>query len=134
MTDKKNQKNLEKLENIYEFKLVCTYSKIKDYDESEILYKMQFLQLFKLEDFHDDTINNTTELLFNYFITINKNEKVQNLIDVTTMKDDLLSGFRMFYAFPTLHMFHKLLFELYYEKDFDEENYNQLINFAKTNY
>lgn len=121
----------ENLKDKYDFSMVCTYSKIKDFDESDILYKIQFLQLFFLTDYEDSVINNTSYLLFNYF---HENNKIKELLEVTSLKDDLLTAFRMFFAFPTLYMFHKLLSDLYYEKDFDEENYNQLINFAKTNY
>jgi len=121
----------ENLKDKYDFSMVCTYSKIKDFDESDILYKIQFLQLFFLTDYEDSVINNTSYLLFNYF---NENNKIKELLEITSSKDDLLTAFRMFFAFPTLYMFHKLLSDLYYEKDFDEENYNQLINFAKTNY
>ena len=121
----------ENLKDKYDFNMLCTYSKIKDFDESDILYKIQFLQLFFLKDYNDLVINNTSYLLFNYF---NKNNKIKELLEVTSLKDDLLTAFRMFFAFPTLHMFHKLLCDFYHEKDFDEENYKQLINFAKTNY
>lgn len=121
----------ENLKDKYDFSMVCTYSKIKDFDESDILYKIQFLQLFFLKDYEDSVINNTSYLLFNYF---HENNKIKELLEVTSLKDDLLTAFRMFFAFPTLYMFHKLLSDLYYEKDFDEENYNQLINFTKTNY
>ena len=121
----------ENLEDKYDFSMICTYSKIKDFDESDILYKIQFLQLFFLKDYEDSVINNTSYLLFNYF---HENNKIKELLEVTSLKDDLLTAFRMFFAYPTLYMFHKLLSDLYYEKDFDEENYNQLINFTKTNY
>jgi hypothetical protein len=121
----------ENLKDKYEFSMICTYSKIKDFDESDILYKIQFLQLFFLTDYEDSVINNTSYLLFNYF---HENNKIKDLLEVTSLKDDLLTAFRMFFAYPTLYMFHKLLSDFYHEKDFDEENYNQLINFAKTNY
>ncbi len=121
----------ENLKDKYEFSMICTYSKIKDFDESDILYKIQFLQLFFLTDYEDSVINNTSYLLFNYF---HENNKIKDLLEVTSLKDDLLTAFRMFFAYPTLYMFHKLLSDFYHEKDFDEENYNQLINFTKTNY
>lgn len=121
----------ENLKDKYDFSMVCTYSKIKDFDESDILYKIQFLQLFFLTDYEDSVINNTSYLLFNYF---HENNKIKELLEVTSLKDDLLTAFRMFFAYPTLYMFHKLLSDFYHEKDFDEENYKQLINFAKTNY
>lgn len=121
----------ENLKDKYDFSMICTYSKIKDFDESDILYKIQFLQLFFLTDYEDSVINNTSYLLFNYF---HENNKIKELLEVTSLKDDLLTAFRMFFAYPTLYMFHKLLSDFYHEKDFDEENYNQLINFTKTNY
>ena len=121
----------ENLKDKYDFNMLCTYSKIKDFDESDILYKIQFLQLFFLTDYEDSVINNTSYLLFNYF---NENNKIKELLEVTSLKDDLLTAFRMLFAFPTLYMFHKLLCDFYHKKDFDEENYKQLINFAKTNY
>ena len=62
------------------------------------------------------------------------NDKIKEILEATSLKDDLLTSFRMFFAFPTLYMFHKLLCDFYHKKDFDEENYKQLINFAKTNY
>ena len=121
----------ENLKDKYDFSMICTYSKIKDFDESDILYKIQFLQLFFLTDYEDSVINNISYLLFNYF---HENNKIKELLEVTSLKDDLLTAFRMFFAYPTLYMFHKLLSDFYHEKDFDEENYNQLINFTKTNY
>ena len=121
----------ENLKDKYDFNMICTYSKIKDFDESDILYRIQFLQLFFLKDYDDTIINNTSYLLLNYF---DENNKLKELLEVTSLKDDLLTAFRMFFAFPTLYMFHKLLCDFYHGKDFDEENYKQLINFAKTNY
>ena len=84
-----------------------------------------------MKEYDDSVINNTSYLLFNYF---NENNKIKELLEVTSLKDDLLTAFRMFFAYPTLYMFHKLLSDFYHKKDFDEENYKQLINFAKTNY
>ena len=123
-------KNENSLNKLYNFELICTYEKIKDYDESEILYKIQFLQIFNIEEFDEEVINNITIMLFNYF---KDNEFINKLISNTSLKNNKDIAFRMFFAFPTLYMFHKLLSDLYYEKDFDEENYNQLINFTKTN-
>jgi hypothetical protein len=121
----------ENLKDKYDFNMICTYSKIKDFDESDILYRIQFLQLFFLKDYDDNIINNTTNLLFNYF---NNNDKIKELLVLTSFNEVSLLAFRTFFAFPTLHMFHKLLCDFYHKKNFDEENYNQLINFAKTNY
>lgn len=119
------------LKNNYNFDMVCTYYKIKDYEYSELLYKIQYLQLFFLEDYKDSDINYITYLLFNNFIN---NKKIKELLKSTSLKDDLLTAFRMFFAYPTLYMFHKLLSDLYYEKVVDNDNYEKLINFAKTNY
>ena len=119
------------LKNKYDFDMVCTYYRIKDYEYSELLYKIQYLQLFFLEDYKDSDINYITYLLFNYFIN---NTEIKELLKSTSFKDDLLTAFRMFFAYPTLYMFHKLLSDLYYEKFLDNENYEKLINFAKTNY
>jgi hypothetical protein len=121
----------QNLKDIYDFNMICTYCKIKDFYESDILYKIQFLQLFFLKNYDDKVINNTSYLLFKHFY---HNNKIKELLEETSLKDDLLTAFRMFFAFPTLHMFHKLLCDFYHEKDFDEENYKQLINFTKTNY
>jgi len=121
----------QNLKDIYDFNMICTYCKIKDFDESDFLYKIQFLQLFFLKNYDDKVINNTSYLLFKHFY---HNNKIKELLEETSLKDDLLTAFRMFFAFPTLHMFHKLLCDFYHEKDFDEENYKQLINFTKTNY
>ena len=64
----------ENLKDKYDFNMICTYSKIKDFDESDILYRIQFLQLFFLKDYDDSVINNTSYLLFNYF---NENNKIK---------------------------------------------------------
>ena len=56
----------ENLKDKYDFSMVCTYSKIKDFDESDILYKIQFLQLFILKDYDDSVINNNNYNLYLY--------------------------------------------------------------------
>lgn len=129
--DKETNENDDKnLNNFYNFNLICTYEKIKDFDESEILYRIQFLQLFKINSFDELVINKITILLFDNF---KENKLIDNLLSNSSFNDKG-TAFRMFFAYPTLYMFQKLISEIYFNKNIDENNYNQLINFAKTNY
>ena len=97
---------------ILDFK--CTYKKIADPDDSDNLYKLQFLQAFNLENFDDKVINKITEDLYKKFK--NKEEIIELLDSIKkkyTIEDlekvDNLSFFRFLFSYHTFSSFHNLL-------------------------
>ena len=47
--------------------IVCTYNLLKDDDESELCYKIQYLDIFGLKDYDGDIINKVIQDLENKY-------------------------------------------------------------------
>ena len=111
---------------LYFSDFICTYNLINEYQESLILYQIQFLQAFNINNFDDNKINSITEELFEKF---KSNKYIIKLIDSNNFNDndifinDDLSKFRSYFGYDAFYAFHKLLNELLNAKD----NFNLLL-------
>ena len=99
---------------------ILTYNLIEDYDTSLELYRIQFLQFFKLNNYCDTTVSNIIDSLYNY---LNKNieiieilEKIYKIekinidnIAMITNQDINRLCFQLLFGYDYLYMFHKCL-------------------------
>ena len=88
---------------------LCTYQFIKDYEESFILYKVQFLQIFNLEEYDDKIINDAVFTLYN---NVKSNKIIKKLITNNKYYEDDLASFMLYFRYDTLYIFHKILLSL----------------------
>ena len=95
----------------------CTYQLIDDYDDSFMLYKVQFLQIFNLQDYDDNLINKKVENLYD---KIKDNEIIKNLIENDKYYQDNLASFMLYFRYDTLFLFHKILINILNKKNISE--------------
>lgn len=103
--------------NDLQLNYLCTYKLITEDDEEEIglremLYKIQLLQIFNLEEFEEETINNKIDDLFESI----KNENfVIQIFDKHPYKDIMFNNliFRTLFSYDYLDLFHKCLYHFY---------------------
>lgn len=88
---------------------ICTYHLIDDYEESFMLYKVQFLQIFGLDEYSDNIINKIVQKLYH---KIKDKEVIKKMIDSNKIYDDDLANFMLYFRYNTLHLFHKILINI----------------------
>ena len=107
----------------------CTYQLIEDYDDSFMLYKVQFLQIFNIEEYDDNLINRKVENLYN---KIRDNEIIKKLIANNKYYQDNLASFMLYFRYDTLYIFHKILINILNKKNISEYNnlYEEIIKIS----
>jgi len=92
---------------------LCTYKLITEDDEEEIglkemLYKIQFLQTFNMEEFNEDIINKKIDDLFEI---IKDEEFLKKIIEKHPYKDTMFKHliFRTLFCYDYLDLFHRCL-------------------------
>jgi len=118
---------------MYKVDFVCTYQRITDYDDSLILYRVQFLQAFNVITYDDEIINSTTLILYNDYkendiISNLINNKKNKLIEINLLYVDDLTIFRTYFGYDTFHAFHSILSSLINKTKIDDAKYDILIN------
>ena len=113
---------------------VCTYQLIDDEDESEMLYRGQFLQAFNKEhnessakksiDEVFDSIDKTTMDLFNLY---KDNPLIKNLMNLHNNNSEMVN-FQMCFSYSTFYVMHKILCVLINKSNNQDECYKLLEN------
>ena len=101
---------------------VCTYQLISNYDESFMLYKVQFLQIFNLEEYDDKIINDAVFTLYN---NVKSNKIIKKLITNNKYYEDDLASFMLYFRYDTLYIFHKILINIVNKNEINEMNENK---------
>ena len=112
------------------FDYICTYQLIDDLEESNILYQMQFLQAFDLNNYDNDIINSIQNSLYEKY---KDNIEIKEFIKLIKkkIKNDKLKNiiyFNILFSYDYFYIFHNCLRELEKNKKISETNYNILIN------
>lgn len=127
------------MDEFYDVKMICTYHDIDD-DLQDDLYRVQFLQAFKLSEWNDEIINNKIEKIFNLLIddnNINKNiNETLNLICesknynslVLLFGDDKLCQFKLLFGFDLFSIFHKCIGHYFSDGSIKEDDIIKLKN------
>lgn len=103
---------------------LCTYQLINNYDESFMLYKIQFLQIFDLDDYDDNVINNKIEKLYNI---LKNNNLIKKILNNKKHTSDDLVNFMFLFRYDTLYLFHKILINIFNNKLDDMNLYEEII-------
>ena len=101
------------MDEFYDVKMICTYPEIDD-ELQDDLYRIQFLQAFKLSEWNDQIINDKIEKIFNFLnndIDVNKNiDEILSLICksenynslILLFGDDKLCQFKLLFGFSII--------------------------------
>lgn len=120
---------------------VCTYKNIADTNESNILFRSQYLQAFNLDFFDINVINEICEKLFNLMQKHQEN-KLNNLLDFLYNNHAIqllpfgfkkntysnLFTFQILFSYDYFDLFHKCLIDLINNNFISDNNYSNLIN------
>lgn len=120
---------------------VCTYKNIEDTNESNILFRSQYLQAFNLDFFDINVINEICEKLFN-LMQKHQEDKLNNLLAILYNKHAIqllpfsfkkntysnLFTFQILFSYDYFDLFHKCLIDLINNNFISDNNYSNLIN------
>ena len=127
----------------YNYDILCTYHLIEDEEQSNICYRSQLLQVFKLNNYDDNKINS---LISNLYNILKDNEEIKEIIDILSNKLVLFQFFRknnqkidnvlvfqMLFSYEYFHIFHKLFAKYNTDKSLDKLSFSQLKEFISLN-
>lgn len=113
------------------FDFICTYQLFNDFEDSNILYKIQLLQAFNLKDFDENIIDNEQKILYDKYCNLTT---IKNIIGKIKLKHKLeyieneYIIFKILFSYDYFYIFLSCLRELEYNKIINENTYNKLIN------
>tara|TARA_B100001769_G_scaffold257135_1_gene234997 strand:+ start:929 stop:1387 length:459 start_codon:yes stop_codon:yes gene_type:complete len=67
------------INNKFSFNFKCTYQLINDTNESNILYRIQFLQFLNINEYNDKIVDNKLQILYYYLKNSTTNEVLINI-------------------------------------------------------
>lgn len=114
--------NIETLQSELNLNQLFTYHLLTEDEEDEdekgikeILYKIQLLELFYLQDFEEIKLNNQMDKLYNL---LRNNISMKELFDIHPYKKMMTEEtmFRTFFSYDYLDLFHKYLYNFFYKK------------------
>jgi len=115
---------------------ICTYKMITEDDEDEkglreLMYQMQYLQLFGLTEFDETVIGEKIEAVYKQ---LEKEPFLDELFEFHTYKGYMSKEFmfRTLFSYEYLDLFHKLLYN-YFKKMSIENNIIELHQAIKSN-
>ena len=122
--------------DFYDTTFICTYKKA-DNDITDDLYRSQFLQSFKLENWNDDLITKKTDMLFEvvekHFIDVftemkKGNTKFSHML--LFMGEHLTNSnlFRVFFVYDVFDVFHRCVCEVNENNKLSKKQYNLFKN------
>lgn len=112
----------------YDASFKCTYNLIEDdAEESDDLYRCQFLQAFCLEDWNSIKINNTMEYVFLILAQTTEGKEIIKLAQQKyNMDDDGVTPF--LFSYDNFYLFHDCLIEIISKKKIEPPTFEAMIN------
>ena len=120
---------------MYQTNIICNY-KQHDNDDREDMYRIQFLQIFNLDSWDDNIINEISNDMYNKVKTspdinsiINsakKSDKLSTIIQF--IGDDDITIFKGLFQYDLLDLFHLCLCDLVNSNEIKTFNKDNLIN------
>lgn len=117
---------------------ICTYKLIEKDNESEHLYRIQFLQAFQCDKWDDDIINNKMKNLYDNIKNDNTVKEIINSIKssknlemlINIFGDDDLSLFKLLFKYELFNLTHICICNILNKdnEDIINKNKNILIN------
>jgi len=113
---------------------IPTYKLITDnINDSNMLYQLQFLQFFNINNYDDSIINNKIN---NIYLEIKDNDKIIELIQIIKNKNPNVSiddfiAFKLLFSYDYFNIFIKCLYQLKFDKKISVIELSNLINYIK---
>lgn len=111
--------------------IVCTYNLLEDNDESDLCYKIQYLDIFGLKDYDGDIINKVIQDLENKY---KDNEYIKRLIDTKTAQEKQIAMFSeenldfvLCFQYEKFHIIHYLLSCLINNNKIDDKKFENML-------
>tara|TARA_B110000008_G_scaffold165768_1_gene165968 strand:- start:125 stop:523 length:399 start_codon:yes stop_codon:yes gene_type:complete len=127
----------------YDFDLFCTYHLIEDEDQSNICYRSQLLQVFKLNNFDSEQINYNIQKLYNI---LRDNEEILEILDILSNKLQIFQFlkqnnenidksliFQMLFSYDYFYLFHNSLIHYKTNKSLNKSTFSELKQFISQN-
>tara|TARA_B100001142_G_C14334127_1_gene655223 strand:- start:2061 stop:2459 length:399 start_codon:yes stop_codon:yes gene_type:complete len=129
------------MDDFYDKDMLCTYPDI-DEDLQDDLYKIQFLQIFKLNEWDDNIINDKIEKLFNLlnenneiknklehvFKVINDNDNYKSFILMFGAEADNLCLFKLLFSYDLFSIIHMFICDFFNKGVVEDKYIFQLID------
>jgi len=120
---------------MYQTNIICNY-KQHDNDDREDMYRIQFLQIFNLDSWDDNIINEISNDMYNKVKTspdinsiINSAKKSDKLTTIIQfIGDDDITIFKGLFQYDLLDLFHLCLCDLVNSNEIKTINKDNLIN------
>ncbi len=128
----------------YDFDLLCTYHLIENDDNlSSLCYQNQLLQVFKLNNYDSQKIDNIIIKLFNI---LKDNEEILEILDIlfskltifqflkqNNEKLDNLFIFQMLFSYDYFYLFHNSFIHYKTNKSLNKSSFSELKEFISQN-
>lgn len=121
---------------MYDTSFICTYNLIDNDDESNELYKIQFLQAFKINDWDDKIIGREidniyakikdTQIIKTALNKLRDNKQLAYLLFFTGNSDD--SAFRLLFSYDLFYLTHKCICEFINNNNISDITSNALFD------
>lgn len=111
--------------------IVCTYNLLEDSEESDLCYKIQYLDIFGLKDYDGDIINKVIQDLENKYTD---NEYIKRLIEIKTAQEKQVAMFSeenldfvLCFQYEKFYIIHYLLSCLINNNKVDDEKFKNML-------
>lgn len=115
----------------YNVNILCTYQLIKDEEESDLCYKIQYLDIFGLKNYDGEIINKTIKDLEDKY---KDNKFIKKLIDIKTPQEKQILlfcnenlDFTMCFQYDKFYIMHYILCNLISNKEIDEQKIENML-------
>lgn len=116
---------------MYNTTFKCTYNLLDDDDESELLYKIQFLQAFNLDDWDDNKINESLNFIETSLKSNEHGIKILSKIREVMLMEENANSFEVAFlcSYNFFYLLHECLIDLSKSenKEISEQNFANLI-------
>lgn len=127
----------------YDFDFLCTYHLIEDEEQSNICYRSQLLQVFKLNNFDSEQINYNIQKLYNI---LRDNEEILEILDILSNKLTIFQFlkqnnenidksliFQMLFSYDFFYLFHNSLIKYKTNISLNKLSFSELKQFISQN-
>ena len=113
---------------MYNYDMICTYKMMDSEDDKKLMYQIQLLQLFDLQEYNDNILS---EQIYNLYDNLKENSDIQYLIDNHPYKSYFLNNaliFQAYFSFDTLDVFTNCLRDIKNQDSINDINKDKLLN------
>ncbi len=130
-------KEIHDLLNLYNIEFICTYQEIDDEEDSDDLYRIQFMQAFNQQKWEDNDINHIVE---NLYETIGKTHEISVCLEKIIADKDLGqilnyveankygTAFQFLFGYKYFSQMHRCICDFLTTGKIEKSSYENLLN------